>query len=1798
MIKSIIAFILSLLTLVSSFEAGIQTDESNHQQSPKTEYSVEGTNAIGDMLATAIESSGNENSYADATITGVSFNDNKAEATYDSDKDGVIVVGIFDEDNQELYDTFTSRINKGKSVVNVEMDEDLPENYVLKATLFDDAYNQISDTYVSFDNTDSIKELEKSSIEDYESDLLINLDENEDCNFAVLDESVINISTDNCSDVIIQDNDNSIIEFEDADNTIRSLKPGDVFCYNKNNVDELLLNKVESVKYDGDDTVVIVSDAGLSEAFSVVDIEYYDPTCYAKVEEAQADSERAMTRGAKDGDIGDTQLTLSPSFKISSDKFSATVSFSIGTKVKCKWVKKTSTFNCAFTIEEKFSVNGSITGKISTKENKLATVTVPLPVAGLAVKIVFKWKAEASVALKVSFSVSQTIGANITYHKKFSYNSLSKRPSLSCNLAIEGKACIKIIAYPALSFLGCCDVGLKGYAGIQLTGKKENNWATSVSEKHACKHCVSLDLSLVYGVELELGIDVLFWSKYTSFTIVGEQTIPLTRGYWSITYGDIGWGKCPHKSYYTTFKIVDENGNTIKNAKVDGHATSNGIYKKWAEDGEIEIEATAPGYESLCICYGVGSVETITVKMRKGDPATRRKIIDPSLYEHRANMASRRNWGYGGGYGGYSLPPLPFTEPLTGVVLSTAVSGQRRSDTAWVQRELKKLGYYNSEPDGYYGYYTADAVRRFQSDYDLPVTGKVNRNVVEVIKKPLKRVAPPKLRLTSAANITNGDVVTVAWDAVTGASEYNVYVYNSNGVMVANAIGTKATNAAFILYEKGSYTIKAESKNDRFTSEMATLGTVITVTDPLIITFENSDGTILCKQYVAYGAAAIAPAAPEMEGYTFSKWDTDFSKVTQDGLVVKPIFTKNQYTVKFLNTDGKEIITENNKYYFGDNAVAPDVSAVIVPNGYKFIGWDKSFDNIHENITVRPVIAWENDDIPIVIDECSATKDEDCGYNVTVKLHNYEKKRTNGRIVVALKTEDEKFVTMTESSAFTLKKSDANNNFISTEELEIFVPSKESVSYVDVFVVDTYDDLIPISDMYRLNLQETSSEPDEKEQFSCFVDPSLAGKKAILFIYKAGDASDFTNEFIAQTTIYENGTCLFDFDESCLRETPSMDTGDFYVVLGIEGSEKFIYLDKIVAPKPVHTVTFKDYDGSIIKTEQVVQGGHATIPEENPNREGFTFAGWDYTNSSIYEDITITAIYVRKNYTVVFIDWTNKRFDVQTYYFGEPLRTPDLSTLEDYNTIGWEGAVEGTPVTQNMVITAKYEKKVFTVNFYDYNGKIIDSQLVEYGESASAPEIETDSYNFYGWNVDSLECITCSMDVVPNFSYAQNTAMPSANVLSGTYADSINVKLNCEDLNADIYYSINGSDFILYTSPICVSETATIEYYASAFGKNTSESVCNYYIINRVDSENEWKIPVNIYKDDELIGTYLVAYGSKISDNSLYEEEYGYEFVGFCLDNDLNNVLSDDYTISSATNLYVKCEPKHFTVVFKDNFGQIIDTQSVEYMQSAEEPDFIIEENDLIFTGWDKIDYLCVTEDVEINAVVVNRKDYVDIVLNRESYTMMEGYMYDLSATVTGNSNAEIIWESSDESVATVDENGKVIAIADGVAVITASLLGTDISKYCFITIIKNPEMSLTLKDNSSYIFYDDSICGVSPSDNSVGTIKTQIAASNIEVYDGSNELSDGDMVKTGSEIKMYDADGREIDSAFIIVVGDVDGDGVACLQDASHISKYLVNKEELDDLALLAADVNGDGTVNSIDASMIMRYQVNKVNL
>lgn len=361
------------------------------------------------------------------------------------------------------------------------------------------------------------------------------------------------------------------------------------------------------------------------------------------------------------------------------------------------------------------------------------------------------------------------------------------------------------------------------------------------------------------------------------------------------------------------------------------------------------------------------------------------------------------------------------------------------------------------------------------------------------------------------------------------------------------------------------------------------------------------------------------------------------------------------------------------------------------------------------------------------------------------------------------------------------------------------------------------------------------------------VGSAYAGKQLSLFIYKIDEASDFTNEFVGQQTVGEDGSYSFTFK---LREEPSVKTGDFTVAIGLEGSNNTMIVDTIKAPKPTFEVKFI-VDGKQVGETQTVEKGSAAVLPANPTKEGYTFCGWSADTTNVQSNLEVEANFVINRYTVVFVDWVAETVSIKEFEHGEILTYSDAAEIKGYTFSGWE-ELEGIDavVTQNMVLTAKYDRDIFEVVFYDFDGKEIARKNVEYGDAAELPTEPTEeAMIFCGWETnEDLYFVTNNIEAYANFIYEETCEIPYADVRTNEFTEAQTVTLSCDTPNAVIYYTIDGSDpsergdagstAKKYTEPLVISKSCVLRFYAEAADMNSSDINSETYVISTGSSES------------------------------------------------------------------------------------------------------------------------------------------------------------------------------------------------------------------------------------------------------------------------------------------------------------------------------------------------------------------------
>ena len=204
----------------------------------------------------------------------------------------------------------------------------------------------------------------------------------------------------------------------------------------------------------------------------------------------------------------------------------------------------------------------------------------------------------------------------------------------------------------------------------------------------------------------------------------------------------------------------------------------------------------------------------------------------------------------------------------------------------------------------------------------------------------------------------------------------------------------------------------------------------------------------------------------------------------------------------------------------------------------------------------------------------------------------------------------------------------------------------------------------------------------------------------------------------------------------------------------------------VAAAQPeMHTVTFKDWDGTVLKTQEVQHGGDAEAPAD-PTRVGYTFTGWDKAFTNITADLVVTAQYEINTYTVTFKDWDGTELKTQEVQHGGDAEAPADPTRVGYTFTGWDK--EFTNITADLVVTAQYEINTYTVTFKDWDGTVLKTQEVQYGGDAEAPADPTRvGYTFTGWdkaftNITADLVVTAQYETLGDVDGDGNVSMADA----------------------------------------------------------------------------------------------------------------------------------------------------------------------------------------------------------------------------------------------------------------------------------------------------------------------------------------------------------------------------------------------------------------------------------------------------
>lgn len=188
--------------------------------------------------------------------------------------------------------------------------------------------------------------------------------------------------------------------------------------------------------------------------------------------------------------------------------------------------------------------------------------------------------------------------------------------------------------------------------------------------------------------------------------------------------------------------------------------------------------------------------------------------------------------------------------------------------------------------------------------------------------------------------------------------------------------------------------------------------------------------------------------------------------------------------------------------------------------------------------------------------------------------------------------------------------------------------------------------------------------------------------------------------------------------------------------------------------KPIYTVVFQNYDGTVLSSERYAEGETVTEPDApvKPADENgeYQFVGWDQEVTVCNGDVVYTAVF-KPVYTVTFLNYDGTVLSSAKYVLGATVTEPETPVKEEdaygtYAFLGWDQPV--TECQSDAVYTAVFQlvPRMYTVIFQNYDGTVLSSTEYILGDAVTVPEAptkpadEAGEYTFVGWDKEVTAC--------------------------------------------------------------------------------------------------------------------------------------------------------------------------------------------------------------------------------------------------------------------------------------------------------------------------------------------------------------------------------------------------------------------------------------------------------------------------
>lgn len=607
--------------------AQTEQEQTGRAEVDTSKVSVSATNSFGQLLVNGMEG---QNADADGStnrITNVTMNGRTANVQYVLDGTADLMVAIYtDGTEEEMVASGTTEVsgNADNGVAQVSIVGDIPETYTIKAFLLDKTdHSPLSSAYTDVSHTQVMVDLDKATVNDFPEDRVINLDDQDNTNFAVVNkETTLLTYEDNTAgeNQLLSEDDTSLVyTFGNAGAEIRNLQPGDILTY-EYAPGELLIARVQDITVNGD-IVTIQGDDTLepTDVFDILKIEEFadsgelvhsdegmDPAVTYLGMSTGVDAENKFE--IKDGAISDNvpivdnvthEFALNGTLKdIKDGMLSVTVNgeaslfANIDFAYYIAWNKQWIALSSQVSISGKISVGGAISAKVP-----LGPLHTP--------KMLKKIGIEAEITPNIVLELSGQITFKFSYEQRMllGYSTMGGFQNLSepAKGKVEPVMDDDKSTSKTISIFAGLEIGPKVQLGDELLwvefklkgGVKASAEPLGTGEgvRHECAQCLDFTEKLTGKLTIKL---ILLKKDLVNVGVPEEINlldIPIGNWYWSLTFGEVGEGTCPHLTYHVQISVKNhrESGITIYEKLTSGTQMKFVELGKTDENGTLQV---------------------------------------------------------------------------------------------------------------------------------------------------------------------------------------------------------------------------------------------------------------------------------------------------------------------------------------------------------------------------------------------------------------------------------------------------------------------------------------------------------------------------------------------------------------------------------------------------------------------------------------------------------------------------------------------------------------------------------------------------------------------------------------------------------------------------------------------------------------------------------------------------------------------------------------------------------------------------------------------------------------------------------------------------------------------------------------------------------------------------------------------------------------------------------------------------------------------------------------------------------